>query len=144
MYNRFEYDPCAGIRDLSINEDDDQFLYPQQIVDIMNDFYNINNNLNDNLRECRARKRIMIEKLERYYKICEKYHIYSTNQLDDFIKDQLAENIRLKKEIEDLTFALRTEQALQRVEDDDKPYETKEEFLKRLDSYIEKLNLNIR
>lgn len=34
---RFEYDKCTGIKDLSIDEDDDQFLYPTQIVEILNE-----------------------------------------------------------------------------------------------------------
>ena len=34
---RFEYDKCTGIKDLSIDEDDDQFLYPTQIVDLLNE-----------------------------------------------------------------------------------------------------------
>lgn len=33
---RFEYDKCTGIKDLSIDENDDQFLYPTQIVDLLN------------------------------------------------------------------------------------------------------------
>lgn len=42
---RFEYDKCTGIKDLSIDENNDQFLYPTQIVDLLNELNDENKKL---------------------------------------------------------------------------------------------------
>lgn len=44
---RFEYDKCTGIKDLSIDENNDQFLYPTQIVDLLNELNNENKELKE-------------------------------------------------------------------------------------------------
>ena len=44
---QFEYDKCTGIKDLSIDENDDQFLYPTQIVDLLNELNDENKELKE-------------------------------------------------------------------------------------------------
>lgn len=51
---RFEYDKCTGIKDLSIDEDDDQFLYPTQIVDLLNELNNENKELKEENERLRS------------------------------------------------------------------------------------------
>lgn len=58
-----------------------------------------NSELRD-LTECRARKRIMIDKLRKYHEVCWKHDIYTIQELDGLLSSLQVENKELKHEVD--------------------------------------------